>query len=383
MKQTIHLGHFGGIPIGANWSVVVIVALITWVLAAGVLPDLAPGEPAVAYAGVAAVAALLFFASLVTHELAHSLLARRFGVTVRGITLWMFGGVSELEAEMSSAGEEFKMAVAGPATSLGLGGFFLGASVLAAAVSLPDLVIAALWWLGVVNIGLGVFNLLPAYPMDGGRVLRAVLWTRSGDRTGPPRRRPEPVTGSPTASSVSVCSSPRAVPSWRASGSCSSAGTSKAPRARRPPPSSRRPFSGSDGPTSSCRLTRSPCRPRPPSSTSSRPTSSVATTRRSRWWTATARWSGSSTSTGCAPWARPTVPSPRSERSPGRWHSVPVVAPGDTGSEVAARMTAERSTRALVVDPEQRLVGIITSTDLARAIDVGAPGGSPTGNRPG
>jgi Zn-dependent protease len=182
MKQSIHIGRMAGIPIGANWSVIVIVALITWVLAAGVLPDLAPDQSWAAYAGVAVVAAVLFFVSLVTHEVAHSVVARRYGVEVKRITLWMFGGVSELEAELSSPTGELRMAAAGPATSFGLGVGFFAASVAAGTLSLPDLVVAALWWLGFINVGLGVFNLLPAYPMDGGRVLRAALWTRSGDR---------------------------------------------------------------------------------------------------------------------------------------------------------------------------------------------------------
>ena len=131
MKQTFHIGRFGGIPIGANWSVVVIVVLISWVLGSGVLPDLAPNQPWAAYSVVAVLAAVLFFASLVTHELAHSLVARRYGVGVRAITLWMFGGVSELEGEMSSPGEELRMAGAGPVTSFVIGAAFLLGAALA------------------------------------------------------------------------------------------------------------------------------------------------------------------------------------------------------------------------------------------------------------
>ena len=383
MKQTIHLGHFGGIPIGANWSVVVIVALITWVLAAGVLPDLAPGEPGVAYAGVAAVAALLFFASLVTHELAHSLLARRFGVTVRGITLWMFGGVSELEAEMSSPGEEFKMAIAGPATSLGLGGFFLGASVLAAAVSLPDLVIAALWWLGVVNIGLGVFNLLPAYPMDGGRVLRAVLWTRSGDRiraTQASARTGHWFAYGLIGLGVLLAASGALVEGiwlmfigWYLEGASRTEATAVVQEAvlgqRR-----------ADELMSAHPVTV------PAETTVQHLVEAYVL---GRHHSAFPVVDGNGTLIGLVDLdrVRTVGQADRAVTEVGAiarpLARVPVVAPGDTGSEVAARMTAERSTRALVVDPEQRLVGIITSTDLARAIDVGAPGGSPTGNRPG
>ncbi len=120
MHESIRLGRIFGIPVGVNWSVLGIAALIAWTLAASALPDMAPGQGATAYWITATVAAVVFFASLLTHEMAHALVARRNGVGVGGITLWLLGGVSKLEGEPSSAGAEFRIAVVGPLTSLGL-----------------------------------------------------------------------------------------------------------------------------------------------------------------------------------------------------------------------------------------------------------------------
>ena len=183
VHEHLRLGRISGIPIGLNASVAVIVALITWVLAASLLPDLVPDRSAVAYWITAALAATVFFASLVTHELAHTVVARRDGIGVKGITLWMLGGVSLLESEPQTAAAELRMAVAGPATSMALGLAFGVLAVAAAALSLSDLAIASLSWLATINLFLGLFNLLPAFPLDGGRVLRAIFWSRTGDAT--------------------------------------------------------------------------------------------------------------------------------------------------------------------------------------------------------
>lgn len=187
MRQSIRLGRIAGIPVGVNWSVVVIAALITWTLAGVILPDAVPDQAPVAYWAAGLVAAALFFVSLVTHEFAHALVARRNGVEVTAITLWLLGGVSQVEVESLSAGAEFRTAIAGPLTSFGLGAAFGSLGAAAGALHLPDLVGGSLWWLGMVNVVLGTFNLLPAYPLDGGRVLRALIWGRSGDRIGATR----------------------------------------------------------------------------------------------------------------------------------------------------------------------------------------------------
>ena len=182
MKQTVRLGRVGGITVGAHWSVAVILVIIAQVLAVSVLPAASPHKTAALYWTVAVIAAVLFLASLLAHELAHALVARRSGVTVRSITLWMLGGVTDLEGEPPTAGADFRIALAGPMASLAAGGIFYGVGAAVHAAGGPRLVVAAAVWLAVMNGVLAVFNLLPGAPLDGGRVLRAVLWRRYGDR---------------------------------------------------------------------------------------------------------------------------------------------------------------------------------------------------------
>jgi len=180
--ESIHLGRVGGVRIGANWSLVVVVWLIAWSLAEGQLPLAAPGYGRVGYwlAGIAA--SLVFFACLLAHELSHSMVARRSGVEVEGIVLWLFGGVSRLKGEAHDAGQELRIAVAGPLMSLALAGLFLGVARLAEVAGGTTLLSATLAWLGWINGLLAVFNLMPAFPLDGGRVLRAWLWRRYDDK---------------------------------------------------------------------------------------------------------------------------------------------------------------------------------------------------------
>jgi Zn-dependent protease/CBS domain-containing protein len=183
-KASFHLARVAGIDVDAHWSLFLIAGLLVWTLAAGLLPEIDPGHPVVAYWVVAVVAIVVFYGSLVAHELAHATVARRQGVVVQRITLWLFGGVAQLGSESGGPRDELRMAVAGPATSLALGVGFVGAGVLADAVGVWSLAVTALLWLGQINLVLGVFNLLPAFPLDGGRVLRAWLWHRRGDRIG-------------------------------------------------------------------------------------------------------------------------------------------------------------------------------------------------------
>ncbi len=182
MKQSVRLGRVDGITVRAHWSVAVILVIIAQVLAVSVLPSAYPHERPAVYWTVAVIAAVLFMASLLAHELAHALVARRSGVTVRSITLWMLGGVTDMEEEPPTAGADFKIALAGPATSLAAGGICYGVGAAIHAAGGPAIVVAAAVWLAVMNGILGVFNLLPGAPLDGGRVLRAVLWRRYGDR---------------------------------------------------------------------------------------------------------------------------------------------------------------------------------------------------------
>jgi Zn-dependent protease len=125
---------------------------------------------------------VLFLASLLAHELAHAIVARRNGVEVRSIVLWLLGGVAQLEGEPRTPGADFRIAVVGPLTSLGLGVVFGAVGAIAAALDADGLVVGGLGYLAGTNILLAVFNLIPAAPLDGGRVLRAALWRRSGNR---------------------------------------------------------------------------------------------------------------------------------------------------------------------------------------------------------
>jgi Zn-dependent protease len=172
------LGRIAGVRFGVNWSWLVVFALIVWTWATGVFPDTNPGYADRVYAAMAVVAAFLFFGSLLAHELGHALQARREGMEIEGITLWLFGGVAKFKGLFPSAGAEFRIAVAGPLVSLVLGGLFV---LIAWLGSLPEPADAVSAWLGYINLSLLVFNLLPALPLDGGRIFRSALWALRGD----------------------------------------------------------------------------------------------------------------------------------------------------------------------------------------------------------
>ena len=178
MNPSFTLGRIAGIRIGVNWSWLIVVALIVWTLASAVFPAQNPQLTKTTYVVMAVVAAVLFFASLLLHELGHALQARREGVEIEGITLWLFGGVAQLKGMFPSAGAELRIALAGPLVSALLGALFVGIAVADGVGSEVDGVAA---WLGYINLTLLAFNLLPALPLDGGRVLRALLWQRRGD----------------------------------------------------------------------------------------------------------------------------------------------------------------------------------------------------------
>lgn len=182
MKQSLRLGRVAGIPVGANWSVLVILVLIADIVARTVLPRADAGRPAGVYWAVAIPTSVLFLASLLAHEGAHAAIARRRGLGVRSITLWMLGGVAQLDGEPQSARADLAIAAAGPLTSLLLGGLLFGVAEAAGSVGVPVAIVAALAWTGATNAFLAAFNLLPGAPLDGGRILRALVWMRSGDR---------------------------------------------------------------------------------------------------------------------------------------------------------------------------------------------------------
>ena len=165
-----------GIQIRLDPSWLVIFALVLWSLSAGYLPHAQPGEARAAYWLAGLVSTLLFFGSVLLHELSHSALARREGVAVPSITLFLFGGAAEAAEEPRSPSSELRIALAGPAMSFALAGVF----EIVAHLFAQSLVVAVLHYLAGINLALGVFNLLPGLPLDGGRVLRALLWRRLG-----------------------------------------------------------------------------------------------------------------------------------------------------------------------------------------------------------
>lgn len=182
MTETVRLGRLFGVDVGVNWSVFVIFALISFGLAAGRFPVVHPDHPPSAYLAAGLAAGLIFLLSLFAHELSHAVVARRNGVGCDGITLWLFGGVARLTGEPDSPGADLRIAGIGPLVSLMLGGLFAAATGVLVAFDGPELVAAVLAWLALINIVLAVFNLAPAAPLDGGRILRAAVWKFSGDR---------------------------------------------------------------------------------------------------------------------------------------------------------------------------------------------------------
>ena len=177
MDGNFTIGRFGGVEVRLNWSLIAVFALIVWSLTDGVFPSQNPGLSHGTYLAMGIVAALLFLASILLHELGHSWVARREGIEVDSITLWLFGGVSQFKGRFTSAGAEFRVALSGPLVSIALGVIFV-LIALAHPTSAVDGVAA---WLGYINLILAAFNLLPASPLDGGRVLHAALWRAKGD----------------------------------------------------------------------------------------------------------------------------------------------------------------------------------------------------------
>lgn len=187
MRTGFRLGRLFGIEVNVDWSLLFIFAFITWNLASGFGAVHQDWSLALIWA-TALAAAILFFGSVLTHEFAHSLVARRQGVPVRSITLFLFGGVSNIQRQPRSPKEEFAITIVGPLTSFVLGAMFIAlASIFSGNMAnivsqseelLRDLgpVPTLLLWLGPINIVLGAFNLLPGFPLDGGRVVRSIFW---------------------------------------------------------------------------------------------------------------------------------------------------------------------------------------------------------------
>jgi Zn-dependent protease/CBS domain-containing protein len=177
MRGSLSLGRILGIPIRLHVSWFLIAGLVTWTLAAGYFPQENPGWTPTTYWVVGAIASLLLFASVLLHELGHSVLALREEVPVKSITLFAFGGVAQIGREPPTAGAEFRIAIAGPLTSLGLAAVFGSLGALLADYALLATPLA---YLGRINLLLALFNMIPGFPLDGGRVLRAALWHFGG-----------------------------------------------------------------------------------------------------------------------------------------------------------------------------------------------------------
>jgi Zn-dependent protease len=182
MTASLRFGRIAGIPVGASWSALLIALLFAWSLGGELLPAQVPGLVPAAYWLAGAAGAGLFLGSLLAHEVGHALVARRAGLRVRGITLWLLGGVAQLEDEPASPGDELRVAIVGPAVSLALAGAFGLAAAALSVAGAPALVVVVAAWLALGNAALAVFNLLPAAPLDGGRVLRGLLWRHHGNR---------------------------------------------------------------------------------------------------------------------------------------------------------------------------------------------------------
>ena len=178
MPGSFRIGRIAGIDIEANVSWLVIVVLLTFSLAVSWFPATVPRQSTLTYWVLGFIAALLLFVSVLLHELAHSLVARARGLPVKSITLFIFGGVSNLQQEPQTPGVEFQMAIVGPLTSLAVGAVSLVVGTLIGRNA--PLVAAVLGYLGVTNLLLGAFNLIPGFPLDGGRVLRSIIWGVTG-----------------------------------------------------------------------------------------------------------------------------------------------------------------------------------------------------------
>jgi Zn-dependent protease/CBS domain-containing protein len=178
MTGSIKLGKFAGIPIRLHYTWFIIFVLVTLSLARLFFPGEYPGWGTAVYWTLGVVTSLLFFASVVVHEVSHSLVARRFGVPVRDITLFLFGGVASITREVTQPIQELLMAVAGPLSSTVLAGMFALISI--AVQSLSEPVAAGAMYLARINLLLGLFNMLPGFPLDGGRVFRSIVWAITG-----------------------------------------------------------------------------------------------------------------------------------------------------------------------------------------------------------
>jgi Zn-dependent protease len=181
LANGISIGKVFGIPLKLHYSWFIVFILITWSLAAGYFSQTYPSWDLFTLISAAIITSLLFFASVLVHELSHSLVALAAGIPIISINLFIFGGVSQMSEEPRKPQVEFRMAFAGPLASLVLGGIFVAIWIWLRYVPQFEFVSAICRWLGPINFFLAAFNLIPGFPLDGGRVFRSLLWWRSGD----------------------------------------------------------------------------------------------------------------------------------------------------------------------------------------------------------
>ena len=183
MNRGVRLGRIAGIKVTADWSVLVIAALVAWGVAGAAVPGDAHGTPPWLAWIVGAVVAALMLASLVAHELGHALVARRRGMTIDGIRLWLFGGVAQMNGDWMTARTEVLVAAIGPAITFAISVIAVVATWFLVLVGAPPLVVVVAEWVAAINVLVLIFNLIPAFPLDGGRILRGFIWMRTKDRT--------------------------------------------------------------------------------------------------------------------------------------------------------------------------------------------------------
>jgi Zn-dependent protease len=181
MNKSIHIITILGIPIEVNYSWFIIFFLVTWTLAQNYFPMAIPHAPAFVYWIISIIAACLFFISLLAHELSHSIVAIKNKLPISGITLFVFGGVAHMTKEPETPAIEFKMAAAGPLCSFAISFLFFVLTQLFYSLKLPMALVVTTDYLSFINLMVGIFNLIPGFPLDGGRILRAALWSLFGD----------------------------------------------------------------------------------------------------------------------------------------------------------------------------------------------------------
>ncbi|MBE9051464.1 site-2 protease family protein [Nostocales cyanobacterium LEGE 11386] len=179
--QGFRLGSISGFEIRVDLSWLLIFFLVLWTLSAGIFPTNYPGLTNTTYFGMGIVATLLFFASLLAHELSHSFVARAKGIPVEGITLFIFGGVSRTRMDAETPGDEFQIAGVGPLVSLILAALFGVIWYVSRNAGLSVVVTGVTAYLASINLALAIFNMLPGFPLDGGRVFRSIIWKYTGN----------------------------------------------------------------------------------------------------------------------------------------------------------------------------------------------------------